>query len=150
MPRSWLRSLTIAVFVMVLVPVMLALVPASPLSPPVAHAQGFGCRTFGDGYPIFPWTTNVASSGSHIQVEFWNPGEGIEWITLLPTNIARGGNWGINPNRIGDGHVREWSGECTWENIRFNQIQPHIDRRRFGGFDARFTDWQPSGLFFPR
>lgn len=138
-----MRSYWLAAIALVML--LVSLLPATTSS-----AQGFGCRTFGDGYLIFSWTTNVASSGSHIQVEFWNPGEGIEWITLLPTNITRGGNWGINPNRIGGGHVREWSMECSWDQIRWQFIQPHIDRRRFAGFDARFTDWQPSGLFFPR
>lgn len=88
---------------------------------------------------------HVSSSGTHIHVEYWWPGEP-ERETILTTADAEGGRF--NFTRSLRGWVWEYA-NCDFEEVA-KQVDTHIQRRLLGGADNDgFIDWEDTKLFEP-
>ena len=89
--------------------------------------------------------TEVATSGSHIHVEYWTDGHP-ERETMLPARDADGGRFILTqPLR---GHVWEYA-DCSDDQV-MSQINAHIQRRLAGhANNAGFVQWTTTGLFQP-
>ena len=89
--------------------------------------------------------TEVATSGSHIHVEYWTDGQP-ERETMLPARDADGGRFILTqPLR---GHVWEYA-DCSDDQV-MSQINAHIQRRLAGhANNAGFVQWTTTGLFQP-
>jgi len=103
-----------------------------------------GCRVIND-YPL-ELLPEVATSGSHIHVEYWWDGSGGERETLLPTEGVDGGRFILN--RALKGHVWEYAG-CADDEV-LDQINVHIGRRLAGHADNKgYVEWKSTELFNP-
>lgn len=88
---------------------------------------------------------HVSSSGTHIHVEYWWPGEP-ERETILTTADAEGGRF--NFTRSLRGWVWEYT-SCTLEEV-MSQVETHIQRRLDGeANNDGFIKWKDTELFEP-
>lgn len=88
----------------------------------------------------------VATSGSHLRVQFWNDGTPGEKETFLPSSAADGGRF--NLTKPLKGHVWEFDG-CTDQQMR-TDADASTQRRVAGHADnVGYVDWCTTGLFQP-
>ncbi|MBI3289945.1 hypothetical protein HYZ78_00945 [Candidatus Microgenomates bacterium] len=135
----------------VIIPPAATAVPApaarQPVAAPTPDSAG-QCYAFHDYGLLFK--PEVATSGTAIQVEYWNPSaaDKSERETFMMANEAGGGRFLIVlPGR--DGHVWEYKGNCD-EAYLMTQMRESTARRLAGGADNRgYVPWRDTGLFQP-
>ena len=109
-----------------------------------ANVNAVECQVIND-YPL-ELLPEIATSGSHLRVQFWSDGTPGEKETFLPANAADGGRFNLaQPLK---GHVWEFQG-CTDQQMRAD-ADASTQRRLAGHADNRgFVDWTCTGLFVP-
>ncbi|MEK7573258.1 MAG: hypothetical protein AAB531_02420 [Patescibacteria group bacterium] len=105
-----------------------------------------GCHGIsGDGYQLKD-LPEVATSGSHIRVQFWDDGTAGEKETFLPASAADGGRF--NLARPLQGHVWEFSG-CTEAQMLQDSNESHQRRLNGHADNVGYVEWCTTGLFIP-
>lgn len=103
-----------------------------------------GCRSTKD-YQLQD-LPEVATSGSHIRVQFWDDGTPGEKETFLPASAADGGRFILTQPL--KGHVWEFDG-CTDQQM-LQDANATTQRRLAGHADNKgYVEWTSTGLFQP-
>jgi hypothetical protein len=103
------------------------------------------CRVIHEG-PLDPHSTEVATSGSHIHVEWYFDGQP-EYETILKASDAKGGRFLLERSVTG-GWVWEYA-DCTFTEVR-EQVDAHIARRLAGeANNGGYVLWTEAGFFEP-
>lgn len=103
-----------------------------------------GCRVIHD-YQLQD-LPEVATSGSHIRVEFWDDGTPGEKETYLPASAADGGRFILT--RPLKGHVWEFA-DCTDEQMLADATATAQRRLDGHAVNMGYVQWQTTGLFQP-
>ncbi len=88
----------------------------------------------------------VATSGSHLRVQYWDDGTAGEKETFLPASAADGGRF--NLARPLQGHVWEFSG-CTEAQMLQDSNESHQRRLNGHADNVGYVEWCTTGLFIP-